>query len=293
VIVECAASSHVFGLPGGLVRAGQLFSKGCFRAMTGSLEERLNGIARRRWSSPRQVTAILSHTVAVFDDTGEHDGRAAEEWVPLDLRAAGQLCVADRQFLMIQLARWLCGDDLWVYPRCCRCEATFDVAVSRAALPVKSAGSTFPFARVALGSDSLVFRVPNGDDQEHIVGFDRERARVELLARCLVAGPDGIAPAEISRRLPLGALERIDAALDDSAPDVGTTLDVACPECAHRQAFRLDPYDLGFLATDTLFEEVHSLALHYHWGEAEIFGMPRERRKRYLRMVEKAHGLHS
>jgi hypothetical protein len=34
-----------------------------------------------------------------------------------------------------------------------------------------------------------------------------------------------------------------------------------------------------------LFEEIHHLAYHYHWGEQEILAMPRSRRRQYLSIL--------
>lgn len=36
---------------------------------------------------------------------------------------------------------------------------------------------------------------------------------------------------------------------------------------------------------ERLYEEVHHLALHYHWSEAEILRLPRSKRLRYLGLL--------
>lgn len=36
---------------------------------------------------------------------------------------------------------------------------------------------------------------------------------------------------------------------------------------------------------DRLYEEVHYLALHYHWGENAILDLPRAKRQRYLALL--------
>jgi hypothetical protein len=45
---------------------------------------------------------------------------------------------------------------------------------------------------------------------------------------------------------------------------------------------------------DRLYEEVHVIALHYHWPEAAILALPASRRRRYLgqlaRHVQRAPG---
>jgi hypothetical protein len=34
-----------------------------------------------------------------------------------------------------------------------------------------------------------------------------------------------------------------------------------------------------------LFEEIHHLAYHYHWAEADILAMSRAKRRRYLALL--------
>ncbi|HKY01865.1 MAG TPA: hypothetical protein VJM53_04875 [Burkholderiales bacterium] len=38
---------------------------------------------------------------------------------------------------------------------------------------------------------------------------------------------------------------------------------------------------------ERLYEEVHYLALHYHWGESAILELPRAKRQRYLGLLAK------
>ena len=38
---------------------------------------------------------------------------------------------------------------------------------------------------------------------------------------------------------------------------------------------------------DRLIEEIHVLALHYHWSESEILRLPRSKRRRYLALLER------
>ena len=40
-----------------------------------------------------------------------------------------------------------------------------------------------------------------------------------------------------------------------------------------------------------LLAEVHRLAWHYHWSEAEILALPRHRRQQYLRLIDAARGM--
>ena len=46
-------------------------------------------------------------------------------------------------------------------------------------------------------------------------------------------------------------------------------------------------------AVDSLDREVHTLAMQYHWSETDILSLPRERRRRYLRLIDRERGVHS
>jgi len=65
----------------------------------------------------------------------------------------------------------------------------------------------------------------------------------------------------------------------------------ACPECGTARAVDLDPYGALRHRPDTLLLQVHRLAWHYHWSEAEILALPRPRRLRYLQLIDQARGL--
>ena len=41
---------------------------------------------------------------------------------------------------------------------------------------------------------------------------------------------------------------------------------------------------------DRLLDEVHAIAWHYHWSEADILDLPRDRRRRYLDLIAASLG---
>jgi hypothetical protein len=64
---------------------------------------------------------------------------------------------------------------------------------------------------------------------------------------------------------------------------------LACPECS--RTF-LNPFDTTAFFLDEmritagqLLREVHALALHYHWSEADILSLTRERRRSHLSLL--------
>lgn len=44
------------------------------------------------------------------------------------------------------------------------------------------------------------------------------------------------------------------------------------------------------MSLDALYEELHLLALHYHWPEADILRLTSSKRRRYLRLLARHVG---
>jgi hypothetical protein len=76
----------------------------------------------------------------------------------------------------------------------------------------------------------------------------------------------------------------------DASPELDTTLDLECIECKTPFRFVYEPVHalLGELRASraALLKEVHYLALHYHWSQAEILSLPRTLRHEYLGLLE-------
>jgi len=266
-------------LPGGLVLEGRLERQAVLQPLTGRLEQCLGELADSTENTPRAVSEVLDRALATLGGK------------PLQPGSSGQFCVADRQFLMVRLALLMEGDQVWIRPLCERCGAPFDVGLQRSAIPLKPAGPGYPYTQLAIAGNAVKVRAPVGADQEAIALQDEEDAFRELVRRCIVA-VDGSAPAEdFVDTLDPAAVEAIEAALDTMAPQLGTAITTACPECGAAQVVELNPYWIPGLGGIELYEEVHAIASHYHWGEAEILALPRERRHLYLNLIERARGV--
>jgi hypothetical protein len=87
------------------------------------------------------------------------------------------------------------------------------------------------------------------------------------------------------------AVEERAAALD---PQAETVLDIHCPHCGASTAQVLDAAE--FLVEELtrtgryLYQEVHTLAWCYHWGEDEILGLTVDKRRRYLELIQDSMG---
>jgi hypothetical protein len=247
-------------LPGGIVRDGERRRDFAFRPVDGALEAALAEAAAAS-SMPKAVTSVLAAALAELG--GE----------PVGEETVRNLPVGDRQFLVRQLSVYLGHDPVWLTAVCRACGESFDFEVRQADLPVKEAGESFPFAEAG----GLRLRVPTGADQEAIAGFSDERAVRALFERCRLGGDGDLAAAE--------------AALEEASPEVALAALASCPACGASNEVSVDPY-LGLPAhSEELFAEVHSLALNYHWSEAEILALPRARRQLYLRLIDRSRGL--
>ena len=64
-----------------------------------------------------------------------------------------------------------------------------------------------------------------------------------------------------------------------------------CPACGAANRVRVDLFRHGRLDSHGLLQEVHSLAISYHWSESEILSLSRERRQAYLGLIDRARGV--
>jgi hypothetical protein len=133
----------------------------------------------------------------------------------------------------------------------------------------------------------ITLRRPTGRDQlewlEDVAG-----APQTMLRRILIAPPLD----ELERNgIGIDVIEAaVDEAMDEFDPLPGFEMQVVCPECGAttKAAPELTAAALQRLvsAQERLLDDVHTIALNYHWTEAEILAMPVWRRQGYLARIE-------
>ncbi len=265
-------------LPGGLWEGRKTCRDFAFKPPDGELELTVAEAGLSGASLPAQVTAVLAAGL----------GRLGAE--PVTRERAAALCIADRQFLMRQLAALLGSDQVWQSARCDRCDAVFDVPVTQTLLPVSKPGPGFPFASVRLGKTTVRLRVPNGADQEAIAGIASQRLARQRLAWCCIVEEEGEGkpdPASLDDQ----TLQDMETALEGVAPEAAVVVQTACPECGHASQVDVAPYRVLQTTVNELYDEIHALAITYHWDEATILALPRTRRRRYLDLIDRARGM--
>jgi hypothetical protein len=243
--------------------------------LTGRIEQALIDLESST-DRPAYVTAVLGK---VLHSIGDQSADAAQ---------ISNLCVADRQFLMLRLAAMFGGERMWLKVGCGRCDAPFDVDLNRCDLPVKQAGPGFPRVRMSLGEREIDARVPTGEDQQRIAGLSGDKAIRQLLLNCIQQVDGEPAEDEFFENLSDSDIETIDDALDEVAPAVCNQLLVICPECAQEQYAEIDHYAQTGINKYFFYDEIHTLASHYHWSEAAILDLPQQKRRLYLDLINRA-----
>lgn len=266
-------------LPGGLWIDGQRRQAFRFAPVTAHLELTLSESLSDYPSHPARVTRVLAEALESLG--GE----------PADCNRVRALCVGDRQFLMRQLAGLLDPGPRWLSAYCTGCGEPFEICYEHAALPVKTAGEGFPRTRAKTSLGPLWVRPPLGADQELLAAVDDDDEALELLLARLLQVPD-IAPQPSPADLTDDDRQHIEQAVEDLSPEVATHSQSDCPHCGAPNQVEISPYACLERPPRDLYQEIHTLAMHYHWSEDAILALPRARRQTYLGLIDRSRGLH-
>ncbi|KIG17891.1 hypothetical protein DB30_02514 [Enhygromyxa salina] len=212
--------------------------------------------------------------------------------------SAWQLSVCDRDRLLAGVYAATFSDRIDTEVPCDHCDEGTAVSFSLAAMVASSQPSNEGRTQLGIISgpddgcvyeldDGIRFRLPNGHDQREVAGLDPERARVEILRRCVLDG------SEADRRtvgdMPTEVWDRVEAAMAYLGPTVDHELMIACHECGEARAVRFDiqQYLLRALEQERryLTQEIHYLACSYGWSQAEILGLSRDDRRAYVEFI--------
>ena len=284
-------AGHVVRLPAGWVDpAGGWHRDAVVVPLTGREEELL---ASSSEPTARLVTRVLARCVVRVGD------------IPMTELIARELTVGDRQALLLRLREVTFGPVVTAVLRCPwpGCGARMDLDFSTRDVPVREARSSDRVHELLLSEQAagtadvdarrVRFRLPDGSDQEAV--GDRgdpnpAAACGMLLARCVVElGPAAPpTPEQVEQLSPLARLE-IERAMAERAAGPQLSLEADCPECSRCFVLPFDVQDFFFgelrASPELLLREIHYLAYHYHWGEAEILDMTRDRRQRYIEVL--------
>lgn len=191
----------------------------------------------------------------------------------------------DRNRLALAARASLLGDAVVLVVRCpdVDCAGLADLTLRTTDL-LGEPGSAQPLV-VEVDTPAGVFSVrpPTGVD-EAVAGSDDDALWGLLVgvAGAPLGAPGWRALDGTSRQLIAAALSGLDDCTD-------LALVSACPHCGAWIEVELDPFELLLRSLATgeqrLLAEVHCLAFHYGWSEAEILALARPRRLAYLELI--------
>jgi hypothetical protein len=194
--------------------------------------------------------------------------------------AAATLTSAARDRVLAAIFTMTYGALVKATTHCSACGHPFDMSFDLTDLANSLPLADTPPDGVYATADGISFRLPTGADELAVIGLPPERARFELLNRCIEHG-------SVESPEAAGALE---AAMEAVAPLLSLELTAYCPECgaARAIAFDMQTHLLTRLVSEQarLAGEVHTLALTYRWGLNEILALSRVQRHRYLALIE-------
>jgi hypothetical protein len=220
---------------------------------------------------------------------------------------ARQLLVADRHYLLLKLRQATFGDQVRANLHCpwpnCGQRVSIDFSLDDVPVQEQEPGDRAPVHTMTLsaaaagaGPREVAFRLPNGADQEELSPYlaqNEAGALTALLLRCVQRIGRLAPPAadDVAALSPLARAE-IEERMEQLAPRVEQTMQACCAECGRQfnAPFDIQRFFFGELRTDgdVLYQEVHYLAYHYHWSEAEIMAMTRDKRRTYIDVLADA-----
>jgi hypothetical protein len=257
---------------------------------------------------PGLVTAILQRCI-----------RRLGSISPVTPEIVRGLLIADRQYLILKLRQLTLGNGLEASLVCpwSDCGQKITVGFGVEDIPIVAMANPKAIHQMELSPAAalvteagdryrhITFRLPNGSDQEYLAPIlapnpapslakpDTEpeaQAQLLLLQRCIQRlGPVEFPDRSLVRRLSTQARLEIEQQMEAIAPKVDLMMESTCPECGrdYSAPFDIQRFFLEELRTqqNLLYREVHYLAFHYHWSEAEIMAMPRPKRRKYIEIL--------
>lgn len=262
-------------LPIGLWRDGGRIKEAVLRPMTGADQEFLLEAGVMMPPAIR-TSELLARCV-------QRIGREGPVTPPL----AAELVAGDREALLLHLRRITFGNRMDLIVSCPACAKNMDAQLKVSDLLVSPDWDAPQFFERDLPScGTLRFRMPCGADQEAVADMarhDAAGAAQALLHRCI---------EETTGETPEGALPIISGWMAELDPQAEIRLSLICPECGREFVTLLDAgsylFEESTMRSRELYREIHLLAFHYHWSEAEILGMAPLKRRRYLEMLLEA-----
>lgn len=194
--------------------------------------------------------------------------------------ALAQLTLGERDARLIDLREQCFGSTVTAIAACPTCgervEMQFDIAALRA--PAARSDAVFTLADDA----GLVrFRAVNSLDVLTLMDAPHANPKHALAERCVIEGAGALTTAQV---------DAIAAALREADSQAEVSIALSCPNCGRQWQVLFDIAsffwrEIEAWAQRTL-DDVHTLAMAYHWRESDILAMSAWRRQQYLLRIE-------
>lgn len=234
-------------------------------------------------------TALLSSSVLGADGN------------PVNPDRIRQLSMGDRQTLLLLLRQLTLGNTMDCLLRCPFCMERMDLQLKvddLIVLPDADPQAHYEeVLRVGEQRLQVTFSLPTAADVEEAASAARSSpasAAAAMAQRCIKEVTTDGERAELRVRIepedwPDDLLPAISARLEKLDPQAEIKLELTCPACRKRFDERIDPG--GYLFQELAarqrvkYQEVHQLAIAYHWSEADILRMGPRKRQLYLELL--------
>lgn len=201
-----------------------------------------------------------------------------------------ELSVGEREARLLTVREQTFGSMLGGRADCPRCMEPLNFTTTTAAMRAADHNISRKKEHVLTEDEVEVrFRLSNSRDLAAVAACaNADAARRLLVERCVLgAKSDGaaVAASELSPK----TLTALAARMAECDPQAEVLLKLSCPACGHQWRVLFDI--VAFLWTELaaqakrLLRQVHTLALAYGWGEADILYMSAHRRRLYLEMI--------
>jgi len=239
-----------------------------------------NGLSEEYLAAAEPGIALTRFVSALLERAIVRIGALA----PVTRERVEELAITDRDTLVLRLAELMTGPVLWITLDCpaAGCSLPMELRLELVAMQVEPKPEHPWEAETALGR--IPFDVPRGGDLECLLNEGQEGTSTgRVIARC-------VQRAGWREDLKDDELEAVEAAIERVSADTEFEADAVCPHCGHAFTAMLDliPRLVSRIrqACGHIQRDVHLLASHYHWREADILALPRSRRLRYLALID-------
>lgn len=217
--------------------------------------------------------------------------------------------LGDRETLLLHARRLTFGSQIDCVLPCPQCGERMDFQLQADGLLAQQDAGAPPlyFEEIMqVGGETfrVRFRVPCGADLEDALREPKRRpvdtvhavlARSVAWVRSDGASEDASALAAIPMdEWPSELAARISERMAELDPQAETALQLTCPACQHSFTTSFDIGDYFFrelrAREQRRYQEVHQLALAYHWSESEILSMSPRKRQMYLDLLAENSG---